>query len=263
MSVSEEVTLLVRKVNEVSSISAMNATKSLRTTTMTDDKRTDDGWPVPLGRELDERLDVVVEFTYRVFDLQDASFVYLAAAAVPRSSSTTSPPSAPAPNAPTADDDGVDAAVPPPDATPVAEHDVPHHAESASRRKRQQRRRGQVYDHLDDVPAQFKRRAFLDDLPISIKRARQNMTLYERFAFAVERSEGHQQSLAKKVRGELKVTDVLRDAGDLRAMIKRSLQNSVEKEWATWGSMMPSLSSPQPTRRRFPTTPRFRRAPSA
>lgn len=53
------------------------------------------------------------------------------------------------------------------------------------------------------------------------------------FACAAEGRWGHQQSLAKKGRGELNISGVLRDAGGQRDMMKRSLQNAFGKEWAT------------------------------
>lgn len=89
-----------------------------------------------------------------------------------------------------------------------------------------------VYDRLDDVRVHFKRRALLDDVPISIKRGRQHMTLSES---RVRRREKRGPPAGARQEGTRRnITDVLRDAVDHRAIIKRSLQHTLEKEWATW-----------------------------
>lgn len=61
-----------------------------------DIQRTDGAWPFPLGRMVDEPLDIVVEFTYRVPERQDDPFVH-PAATPPRAGGTLPTPRTSAP----------------------------------------------------------------------------------------------------------------------------------------------------------------------
>lgn len=143
-----------------------------------DVQKTDDGWPFPLGRVMDEALDIAVEFTYCVSERRDEPFVNLAA---PPLGGTTLPPEARRPTNVTTRrsrgkrDDGDEDASPRAGLLPP-EPGSPNPAESGARRKRQRLRQAGGYDHLDEVRGQMehhmKRRALLCDVLISIKRAR-------------------------------------------------------------------------------------------
>lgn len=185
-----------------------------------DVQRTDGEWPFPLGRMLDEPLDIVVEITYRVHERQDDPFVH--PAATPQEATGTFPTTGSSAHRPREDADDRDA-LPSPREEP-----------NESRRKRQGTRRAAGYDLFDDVPHQVKkymqRRILLDDVPLSVKRARQTLNMTEAYAFAAD----HSEAAAKNGRSGLKLNEIIRDAGDHAAMMRHSLQQALEKEWATW-----------------------------